>query len=358
MKLKKIIVFFHLWLGLISGLVIFTVAITGSIYAFEEEIRNVIHRDLLKVKPSDKTSISIDDLLQIIKKEYPKDKIKSVIVRTDKTRSVQINLKSKTSVYIDPFTGKILGTIDQETEFLAVVLKIHRSLCLGDTGKMITGISALIFVIMLISGMFLWWPRNKALLIQKFSVKRNAHWKKLNYDLHSVLGFYASWIIIFTALTGIIFSFKWAEEAMYKATNSKKENINIHSLHSNSRSFSAERSLKIASVLFANSSEQVLLYPEDSTGIIRLNIRYKDAGFYNRQDQLAFDQYNGKLLKVRLFDSFSTGDKLKSTNYNIHTGKVLGLVGQLMVFFAALITASLPVTGLLLWRSKRKRKKN
>lgn len=357
MKLKKIIVFFHLWLGLISGLVIFTVAITGSIYAFEEEIRNVIHSDLLKAKSPEKSPLSIDNLLHIVKKEYPKGKIKSVIIRTDKTRSVQINLKNKTAVYIDPFTGEILGIIDQETEFLAVVLKIHRSLCLGDTGKMITGISALIFVIMLISGMFLWWPRNKALLIQKFSIKRNAHWKKLNFDLHSVLGFYASWIIIFTALTGIVFSFKWAEDALYKITSSKKENINVHSLYSKDRSFSAEKCLKTASVLTANSSEQVLFFPEDSTGIIRLNIRYKDAGFYNRQDQLAFDQYSGKLLKVKLFDNFSIGEKLKSTNYNIHTGKVLGLVGQLMVFFAALITASLPITGFLLWRGKRKKKK-
>lgn len=355
MKLKKIINVLHLWLGLASGLVVFTVAVTGAIYAFETEIRNVIHKELLNAEPGSSPAVPLDNLIPLVKKEFPKEKIKSIIVSADAGRSIQFNLKSKKAVYVDPYSGKILGTIDQEREFLALVLKIHRTLCLGDTGKIITGTSALIFVVMLISGIILWWPRNKALLKQKFSIKRNVHWKKLNYDLHSVLGFYAAWIIIFTALTGIIWSFKWAENGLYSITGSQKENPNsIHSGPAAKKQFSCDKSLRVASLLFTGSSEQALFFPDDSAGTVRLTIRYKNTGFLNRQDQLFFDQYSGKLLKVKLFETSSAGDKIKSTNYNIHTGKVFGLLGQLLVFFAALITASLPITGFLIWRGKRK----
>lgn len=357
MKFKKIINILHLWLGLACGLVVFTVAVTGAIYAFEAEIREVIHKELLSVEPSAPAALPVERLITIVKKEFPKEKIKSIVVPAAANRSIQVNLKSKKAVYIDPYSGKLLGTIDQEKEFLAVVLKIHRTLCLGDTGKIITGTSALIFVMMLISGIILWWPRNKALLKQKFSIKRNAHWKKLNYDLHSVLGFYAAWIIIFTALTGIIWSFKWAENGLYSITGSKKENPNaIHSSGVGQKHFSCDKSLGIASLLSAEASEQVLFFPDDSAGTVRLTVRYRNTGFLNQQDQLFFDQYSGKLLKVKLFESSSAGDKIKSTNYNIHTGKVFGLAGQLLVFFAALISASLPVTGFLLWRGKRKKK--
>jgi uncharacterized iron-regulated membrane protein len=86
-----------------------------------------------------------------------------------------------------------------------------------------------------------------------------------------------------------------------------------------------------------------------------VNIHARDEGFFKKTHQVFFDRYNGKILKTQLYDNSSTGDKIKATNFDIHTGRVFGLFGQLLVFFAALITASLPVTGFLIWRKKQKK---
>jgi uncharacterized iron-regulated membrane protein len=360
MKIKKVIRIIHLWLGLISGLVIFIQASTGCIYAFEEEIRASIHQDLYQVQAAGKR-ISLENMIHAVKENHPKQKIKNIRIQGDPNRSVQINLKNNTSVFIDPYSAKVLGTINGETEFLAVILKIHRSLCMDDFGKIITGASALIFLVMIISGMILWWPGKKNKLKQKFSLTKSFGWRRLNYDLHSVLGFYASWIIIFTVLTGLVWSYKWMENGMYSLAGSVKEKpVKLKSvIPEEGKALSIDYFAEAALVNIDRYREQMIFMPEDSMGSVKVGIRYHQEGFYTKQDQFYFDQYSGKLLKEQLFENNSAGDKLKATNYNIHTGKALGFAGQLLVFFAGLISASLPITGFMYWLGKRKdRKKN
>lgn len=359
MFLKKLLFQVHLILGLLSGLVVFIVSVTGATYTFEEEFRNIIYKDVLFVEVQG-IKKPIAELIKNAKEAYPKPGIKNIKIKNAPNSSVEIILKNKQSILVNPYTGKVLGTFNKETDFFGVVLQIHRSLYLGDVGKIITGTSATIFIFMLLSGIVLWWPKNKALLKQKFSIAKNVAWKRKNYDLHSVLGFYASWIIIFTALTGIVWSFKWAENTMYWLNNSKKEEKKYHSEYkADTKRLSIDKIIARAGSLYTNSDDCFISMPEDSLGAYRITLRYDDGGFYKKGDQLFFDQYSGELLKAKLFESSSQGDKLKASNYDIHTGKVFGIVGQIIVFLAALISASLPITGFMMWRGKRRKvKKN
>jgi uncharacterized iron-regulated membrane protein len=357
MKFKKLIRQLHLLLGLASGLVVFTVAVTGSIYCFEKELRGILYSDLLKVK-AQSVRKPLDELILNARAAYPKPAIKNIRIPKDPESSVEIILKNKQSVLLDPYSGKVLGTFNRDTDFFGTVLQIHRSLYLGETGKTITGISALIFTLMLISGIVLWWPGRKGINSQKFTLTKNTGKQKRLYDLHSVLGFYAAWIIIFTALTGLVWSFKWAERAMYRLNGSvMEERKQYHSSPAgDTKKQSPAEILSLAGSLRDHCDECLLVMPEDSSGVFRLTLQYDEGGFFKKSDHLFFDQYTGKLLKAQLFEASSRGEKMKATNYNIHTGKVFGLTGQFMVFFAALISASLPVTGFLMWRGKRKRK--
>jgi uncharacterized iron-regulated membrane protein len=208
---------------------------------------------------------------------------------------------------------------------------------------------------MLVTGIIIWWPRNRAALKQSLWIKSNASFKRKTLDWHRALGFYASWILIFIALTGIIWSFKWAENTMYWMTNSKKEERKaLHSERlSDSSTISIDGILKKVENYQMASKECFIAVPEDSLGVYRITFRYDDGGFYKKMNQLFLDQYSGKIIKAKLFNEAQLGDKLKSTNYDIHTGKVFGFIGQLIVFFSSLIAASLPITGFLIWKNKR-----
>lgn len=354
--MKKLIHSLHLYLGLTSGTIVFIVAISGCIVSFEDDLRKALNADLYYVSKSSASIKQVDEIRSIAQTFLPKEKIQGIRIPADAESSYELLLKGKKSIFIDPYTGEILGTLKKGDDLFGKMLRLHRNLFLDDLGEWITGISALVFFFMILSGIVLWWPTSKRNRKEKFKLKWNVHPVKRNYDLHTVLGFYASWMILFTVLTGLIFSFKWAENALFLASGSKKEKrTEIASLAKPSENtYALESIFQLAKKEFPDYSDCYIGLPEDKKGSVRISMRYENAGFYRRIDNLFYDQYDGSLLKVKNFDDLSTGTKLRITAENIHTGKSFGLVGQWIVFFASLICASLPITGFLIWWNKRK----
>jgi len=99
------------------------------------------------------------------------------------------------------------------------MLSLHRWLLGGDTGKLIVGICTLLFLFILITGIILWWPKTKNILLHRLKIKSNGGWKRLNHDLHIVLGFYCAIFLFLFAFTGLAGSFSWFNKGIYKATN-------------------------------------------------------------------------------------------------------------------------------------------
>ena len=355
-KLKKLARWVHLWLGLASGAVVFVVAITGCIYAFEKEIRQSLYANLYYVKSAHTPPANIDSVLTQVKAVHPKQLVKTIFFFADSTRSLQINLKNKTSVFLHPSTGKVLGELSTEKDVLGWVLKLHRQLCLGDVGKTITGISALIFLFSLITGLILWWPKSKRSLKHKLRISNQHGPKRFVLDLHSTLGFYAYLILLVSALTGLIFAFKWFEKGMYFVTGSvKKEQKHV------SKSTDTTRTIQLNELYLQLRTKYpkdqiVFVLPEDKKGSVRASITVQDQGFFIKQHHLFYDQYTGTEIAHNYHHEQSLGEHLRINNYNLHTGKTLGLTGEILIFLAALIGASLPVTGIYFWWSNRKKK--
>lgn len=356
MSFKKTIRSLHLFLGLLSGLVVFIVALSGSIYAFEKEIRSVIHRDLYTCHQPGNTRLSMDDLLDTVRTKYKGQKIRNVQVFAEPDRNIQVNLKNKTAVFVNPYTGSIAGDFNQDKEVLGIVLQLHRRLLLGEAGEAITGASALVFFVMLVSGIILWWPRSARSLKHKTRLSFRFGPRRALFDLHNVAGFYASWILLFTVLSGLVMSYKWAEKTMFSLAGSKKDERKFKSAPLATRAGLEGIAAKYGQLY--PGKQKTFVLPEDSSGTIRISVLLDASGFYNQVDHFFVDQYSGDEVHAKKFSEQNAGERLRATTYNIHTGKVFGLFGEIVVFFAGLIAASLPVTGFLLWRHKRRKKVN
>jgi uncharacterized iron-regulated membrane protein len=211
MAVKKLIGKLHLILGFVSGLVVFIVALTGVILVFEVEIDEFVNQKLFFIEPQAQSRLSIDELMTKVQAAYPGRAIEGFELDEGANRSIRFSLsddEGRNIVFVHPCTGSILGAVEYEKRFFTIVLKLHRYLLAGDTGKTITGISAIIFIILLITGIVLGFPRNMALLRQRLSVKWEARWRRVNYDLHSTLGFYACIVLFLMAATGLVWSYK------------------------------------------------------------------------------------------------------------------------------------------------------
>ena len=369
MKSKKYIRIIHLWLGLSSGLVVFVVAITGCIYAFQAEIQNLL-QPYRFVKASNESFLPPSAIQIIAEAQLPGRHAHSVTYGSkDKAAKVifyEAEPEFYYGVYINPYSGKVLKVKDFNKDFFRFILDGHFYLWLPPKiGQTVVATATLIFVVMLITGIILWWPKKNARK-QRFTIKWNAAWRRKNYDLHSVLGFYASWVVIIIALTGLVWGFEWFKRSVYFVAGGEKSLAYEEPLSDTSKTLT-DRSLAAVDVIWQKMKAQhshagtiEVHYPESKKSSILANVN-PDASTYWKTDYIYFDQYTLKEIRPEhiwsRFETATAADKLMRLNYDIHVGAIWGLPGKTLAFFASLIVASLPVTGFIMWWGRRNKKR-
>lgn len=369
MSLKKIINQIHLWLGLTTGLVVLIMGLTGAIYCFQPELSKLT-QPYLTVEAQQKPFLPVSEFKRIAEKQLPGRKPTRILIKGPET-AVVVQFSGKKpkpfsyAVFLDPYTGKVLKTRDMNSEFFRWILNGHMYLWLPQpVGKAITGASTLIFLLMVISGIVLWWPGSKARRKSSFKVKWAASPKRLNYDLHNVFGFYASWILVFTIITGLYWSYEWTSKATYWALTGGKSRPKAAQPVSRKMPVTDSSMLPLDRIFAKMQSAypdakgfQVNIPQTDSAAVL---VRaYPDKGTFYKSDNIYFDQYSTNEIPVRFLGRYAdanAGEKAIRMNYDIHVGAIAGLPGRILMFFVSLIAASLPVTGFYIWWGKKKKR--
>lgn len=355
-RFKKIVRQIHLWLGLSTGLIVFVVSITGCTYVFEEEIRDYNQKDYLHVAVEKNPFYGLESIIRNFEKLAPKEGITSIrITDSEANATVQIFSKKKKVYFFNPYNGTLVYKTGND--WLTTVLEFHRTLLLGETGRFIQGWAVVIFIVMLVSGLVLWFPGQMRLLKQSLTIKWKASGKRINYDLHNVLGFYASIFLLMIALSGTYFAFKGVKTAAAfltgtKLSDGKKQKepkpLVIDSLAKRYAKIYQAAALKYPGATSTNLSVR-------KGGELRLRMIYPYKWARN-QNTFYFDQASGQLLRVKLYKNNNAADLIEATNYDLHTGKLFGFASKIIWLLASLISASLPITGFLIWWKKGRKK--
>jgi uncharacterized iron-regulated membrane protein len=368
-RFKKTILFIHRWLGFISGLVVLIVSVTGCLFVFQDEIQDAMY-SYRTVAVQNKPYLLPSQLKQLALKQYPKATPGFMAYYGESRPAVIMVADAKAGtryIFMNPYTGQFLHDENIDRNFFIVVEYIHLYLLLPPKiGQLVVGISVIVFVILLITGMVLWWPKRKSDRKRSFNIKWNGRWRRVNYDLHNVLGFYAFGISLILALSGLAIAFDWMGTAIYKTANLGK------SYAAEQREFKSD-SLQKAFISDRPLGDKCFLYAREHSPLAHMffisegdkkggsttfvTAYYKPMHYY-KSDGYVFDQYTGKLLKHVPHAVKSAGLKMNDANYDIHVGQILGLPGKVIAFLASLICGSLPVTGFIVWLGKRKKKKN
>ena len=367
MSFKKVILFIHRWLGFITGLVVFIVSITGCVFCFQDEIQDAVH-SWRKVAPVERPYLEPSALKSIALSKYPAATANYMYYfGIDRPASViaYVPQKGFTYIYLNPYTGQILHTEGLKDNFFTVIEDIHLYLLLPDKiGSLVVGISVILFVLIMITGIVLWWPKRKSDRKRSFTIKWNGRWRRVNYDLHNVLGFYATAIVIILAITGLGVDFNWMDKGIYKVTNLGQTYANETRIFKSDSLFKlAIKDKPVVDRAFLTAEKQspkaqMFLIGEDNTASGVINITaYSQSLHFGNSDFFVFDKYSGKLMQYLPNTKKSIGMKLNDLNYDIHVGQALGLFGKIIAFLASLICATLPVTGFIIWLGKRKKPK-
>jgi uncharacterized iron-regulated membrane protein len=376
----------HLWLGLASGIIVLIVCLTGCIWVFNEEITGLLEPET-KVEKQDKPVVTPGQLSAIVARDYP-DKLPAY-ANYQQGRTINLNLKDRVekkekserrgrrgggiTLKINPYTGEIVSKEvhkKDETDFFRFILNGHRFLWMPyEIGRPIVNYGTMIFVVLLITGLIWWYPKkwNKSTRDKSFKIKWGASFKRVNLDLHNVMGFYSLLFLLAIALTGMVYGIKWYSEGLYWVTSGGEKLAEFKRLESDSlqanKHYTPEVAMDMAwnKVIAKHPKSQGFYYnfPDTSKAKATIGITvYPNTGqFYNSQGY-TFDQHTVAELKRE--DVYSTdyatagfSTKLRKMNYDIHVGSILGFPGKVLAFLAALIGASLPITGFLVWYGRK-----
>ncbi|MCK8495750.1 PepSY domain-containing protein [Spirosoma sp. RP8] len=373
----RISAWLHLWLGLVTGIVMIIVCLTGCIWVFQDEITSLVLEPEANVSYQDKPVVQPSHIMAIAANEFPDKRVASAYYLQGRAIEVIIGGRRRggPTLKIHPYTGQIMGkTVRKEGEvsFFRWVLNGHRFLWLPfKIGRPIVNYSTLIFVITLITGMVLWWPQKwtKSTRERSFTIKWNGSAKRVNYDLHNVLGFYSLLVVAAISMTGMVYGIEWFSKGLYWTTTGGKtlppyaqnHSDTIQTLRPYTPAQAADGAWQQVASKHPDSKGFFMMYPDSSDRKAPITVTvYPSRGkFYDNQGY-AFDQFTLKPLPKdevygTKFSEASFGNKLRRMNYDIHVGSILGLPGKVLAFFASLIGASLPVTGFIIWWGKKKR---
>ncbi|WP_316746926.1 PepSY-associated TM helix domain-containing protein [Pedobacter gandavensis] len=380
MRFKPFAAFLHLWGGLLIGSLIVVISITGCINVFNEELFDLFHKDLVEVKAETRIPLPLSVLAEKAAQVLPEgNRITKIEIAAAADKSYvfiaqEANKKAKgityfdqvkyfSKVYVNPYTGAVLGQVNMKYEFFNVVLQLHRYLLLKKAiGSLVTGITVLLFLLMLITGLIIWLPKKFRNFGKKLKIDFAGKFKKVNHQLHTVLGIYVWPFALLIVITGLSWSFKWWESGMLKVLggNTRVLLANVQPVPAISPLHGIaldEALLALRDQAKGNFETIGISIPTETEKSASGYVVMRDSGdAWLGMSYFSIDHNSGAIFDKMLHQDKKTAMKWRNSNEAIHTGRIYGWPTQALAFFASFICATLPVSGFLIWLRKRKKK--
>ena len=361
--MKKTLRIIHLWLSVPLGLVMAVVCFTGAMLVFEQEIVSVTHRSLLFVDDASGRPLPLGELMARAGQSLPPGaRATGVSVSSNPRRAYRVTLSKPrgAAIVIDQYTGRVRG-IYERPAFFRAMFGLHRWLLdsprsRGDTswGKVVVGVAVIMFVLALLSGVAVWWPRRGQGLGRALTVTARHGRHRLWRSLHCAGGVYVAVLLLAMSLTGLTWSFRWYNAAFCKLFGVENTGRGGHS----PAGAGQEGSRGYASWQAALDGAKAICPDFRQITVSHGTLKVSSACYGNTRatDTYTFHPATGRLLGARLYADADRRGKLRGWIYSVHVGSFGGLTTRVLWFVAALLGALLPLTGYYLWYKRTRRR--
>jgi uncharacterized iron-regulated membrane protein len=379
-KLRKIIFWCHLPVGVIGGLVILNMCVTGVLLAYEKQITSWADtRGYRSAPPANQPQHLPVETLITKAHETRGANPTSVTLKADPSAPAEIGFGRETTLFVNPYTGAILGEGSPRVRsFFRGVTEWHRWLgAKGDNrnvARAITGACNLGFLFLVISGFFLWWPRNWNLksLRNVMWFRRGLPSKARDFNWHNTIGFWSAVPLFIVVLSAVVISYSWAGNLVYRVVGETPPAPRSNQQPPTSQANSGKPVLENLDAAWLRAEQQVsdwrsitLQLPASASAPLTFNIDRGSGGQPQKRAQLVLDQATGNVVRWEPFSTYSRGRQLRSILRFAHTGEVAGIIGQTVAGLVSLGGAVIVLTGLALamrrfrtWFAKRARSSN
>ncbi|HEX5742670.1 MAG TPA: PepSY-associated TM helix domain-containing protein [Flavobacteriaceae bacterium] len=336
---NKTIFKYHSWLGLITGLYLIIMGISGAILVFHDSIDQTVPIDI-PAKIIQK-SPDYDRVISVIQHKYPLWEIRLAKFSQDEALIIDLrNLKERRKIFVDPFTSEIIEDLNYHSQFTSWLLKFHYSLHAGIFGRIAILLFGILYFFALVTGIYLYRKSILKTLIFKVKIKNK---NKRNYysGLHHYIGVWSLFLNIILVITGIVLSFKVSKAALNSplppASPKIVASVNeiLHNLHKNNPEF----------------TPTYIRLPKQETAKIMIYGKYQKDAFYFSEffNSFHIDYKTGKILSYQKISDASILKKLDSMVTPFHYGEFGGIWIKILYSFIGLSGPFLSITGFYLW---------
>ena len=382
MKLRSLLFWPHLIAGVVSGAVILVMSVTGVLLTYERQLVEWSNRDYRSVPPAQGAArLPVEELLAGVVQSGAWD-VASVSVGAEATDPVVVSSGPRT-VYVDAYSGRVLGAGRQGVrQFMADMRAWHRWLAYEDefraTARAVTGWSNVAFLFIVVSGLYLWFPRRWSWphLRPVIFFARGARGKARDFNWHNVIGLWCVVPLFIVVISAVPISFPWGNDLVYRAMGEEPpparrggpgEAGRGDGRGGRGRAGGPQRdggeaagaSVRLAGAtglnrLLARAVQQErdwqtinVRIPDSSRGPVAFAIDRGNGGQPQLRSTLTLDRA-GAVVTYETFASQTPGRQMRSIMRFAHTGEVLGLTGQTIAGLATAGSVVLVWTGIAL----------
>lgn len=360
----------HFYAGMIVAPIILIASITGGIYVFIDELRPLMYPTLFRAESAVGSGpmLSHAELAAAVAKQLPETaKINAVTPTDDDTLNARVEVDGKPIALVDPRTGKVAGHYDEKNSFFGIVLGLHRRLLLDLPGRITVELAASWGIILLITGVYLWWPRKSGRAQSPgagvWYPRFKAPLTVVLRDLHTVVGFYGVATAAIILVTGLFFTQFFGNA--YKSIQNGLGGVPQHFNKDPDSKFSAAELAKMPQRISfdkALAAAEPLLPGE---GPVRVQAPKGDKGSYRVarasnasptwRTSVYVDQYSGAVLDTVGWNDLPVHQKIRISIYPIHVGSIYGTTTKVLALLTCVALVLLAITGVWMWWRRRPR---
>ena len=367
---RKALLKLHLYISLWLGVFLVLAGLTGSLLVYDHALDKWLNSDIMLVEPVGEQSHSIVDLVVVANQaspiktapshlQFPSSPDEALIVRYQVPAEAGHKGHNHHfhEVMVNQYTGQAIGDRDRFNTLMTTILMLHFNLLSGETGQLIMGITAVLTLVLTITGIYLWWPKLSKIK-QAFVIKRNASFTRFNFDLHKTIGIYTAIVMFAVSLSGVNFNLP----QIFRPAVSFFSPLDgmmapVKSVTDNGVAITPDTAINIAKLAMPNITVQRLFFPSNSAAAYQVSARQSDEIRSKGSTMIWIDQYNGKVLKIRDPHQFNTGSAFINLQLPLHNGEILGQTGRILVLIVGFAPLLLMITGVIYWLKKRNSKR-
>jgi len=354
-RLYRVVWRWHFYAGMIITPALIMVAATGALYIFKDELEAVIYPGVTYVEPAAERT-SYEQQIAAVRAAVPATSqifLLQVFTNPKRATSMAIFAGKGQYAYVDPYRGHYLGAIEQG-DFFDIVLKLHRTLFLGTTGRIIIELTTCWTIVLAVTGIYLWWPRNANQLWGIWLPRLRQKPYVVLRDLHVVGGIYVALVAIVISLTGLIYTYVWGRGFQYAGQKTQAYDMFTKSMVCKSppdaKDLSIDRIIEIAQQKMPGNNLTVW-FPRIPNGVYLVTANNDRGPGVN--EMLFIDRASGEILEDRYNSQTKVIYRLGTWNYPLHVGSIWGLPTKLLWLVTCVILMTLPVTGIWMWWQRR-----